>query len=359
MSIAGALSKLTLAVNEFGKLDYEPLPLSDPFLLTACLQKSLRRSDAPVAIGAALGLCRIDPARFWRRLVIVAFEDFGLVNTELTTQIVAAASDKGWRKKLASDEKIASYFVDRLLSLPRDRRVDELYMLAVAATRRGNGEEIAIRAKDRPSLMVALGMAMKCVSECERSVPFREVWATIAHKSDNALADMVSSGCTISFDYETLAQARRTSQCLLPVVLPIAEFASRMNCHPAKVVQNVAPEVDQIGCVPSYALDGYTRIGRQALAILLDRNVCLARLLGKVPQKARVQALVNILFAVEGGISALEVSDEFYDALKHLSVGCWSGLSSFAFVEAANVMRVAIPDLNYLRRELWLRAMPS
>jgi hypothetical protein len=45
-------------------------------------------------------------------------------------------------------------------------------------------------------------------------------------------------------------------------------------------------------------------------------------------------------------LATTEVSDEYYDGLKLLSMECWTGLSPSAFVEAADIVREAIFDLN-------------
>jgi hypothetical protein len=78
----------------------KPMVLTDPFLATAALQKSLRRADGVYAHGAANALLEIDPMRLWRRLVVVVCEDFGLSDLALTAEIIAAASDKAWRKRV-------------------------------------------------------------------------------------------------------------------------------------------------------------------------------------------------------------------------------------------------------------------
>jgi hypothetical protein len=118
-------------------------------------------------------------------------------------------------------------------------------------------------------------------------------------------------------------------------------------------VTRTAPEVRDINGVPSYALDGFTRPGRVALLTLARHDRRLAKLLSPLATtKARMDALVNLLFVVEGGICTAELSDPLYDELKRYSLGCWSGLSKLALDEGLSIMSDAVPTLNDIRIHL-------
>ena len=184
---------LSNELSEFQPSHQKPIELTDPFLTTAALQKSLRRADAAYAHGAALALLAIDPARLWRRLVVVACEDFGLSDLDLTAQVIAAASDKNWRQKMGGDEFVMSYLVTRLLQCPRDRRTDEAYMLAVSISRSNNPEAALQQLPASPGLAELLREAVKLVLRCEQVVPYRGIRAVIATECDVAIARMALS----------------------------------------------------------------------------------------------------------------------------------------------------------------------
>jgi hypothetical protein len=217
---------LSIELSAFHPSRQKPIELTDPFLATACLQKSLRRADAVYAHGAALALLAIDPARLWRRLVIVACEDYGLSDLNLTSEIIAAASCKAWRRKVGGDEFVMSYLVTRLLQCPRDRRIDEAYMLAVAIGRSKNPEVALQQMLASPRLSQLLWNAVELVLICEQTVPYRGIRAVIAKECDVAIAQMASRGWIDRGLEEACMQARRTSQCLLPVLLPLLKAAT-------------------------------------------------------------------------------------------------------------------------------------
>jgi hypothetical protein len=68
--------------------------------------------------------------------------------------------------------------------------------------------------------------------------------------------------------------------------------------------------------------------------------------------KARMDALVNLLFVVEGGVCTQELADPLYEELKIHSLGCWAGLSAPALAEGLAIMADAIPALNDIRADL-------
>jgi len=80
-----------------------------------------------------------------------------------------------------------------------------------------------------------------------------------------ALQNMADGGLLDEGLQIICAQARRTSMCLLPVLLPIIKAATEEVGEPPAVVPRETPEVRLIGEVPSYALDGFTRVGQWAL----------------------------------------------------------------------------------------------
>jgi len=102
--------------------------------------------------------------------------------------------------------------------------------------------------------------------------------------------------------------------------------------------------------IPSYALDGHTRLGRAVLESLLRENRQIGRLLGDVPStKAKLAALASLLFLVEGGLCAQECSDPFSQALKERARGCLTGLPRDRLPEAIGLMEELLPTIAFLR----------
>jgi hypothetical protein len=182
-------------------------------------------------------------------------------------------------------------------------------------------------------------------------VAYKGVRSVLARECDTALASMARRGWADHGLLETCTQGRRTSQCLLPVLLPLLKAATEHAGGQTSIVTRTPPEARDINGVPSYALDGFTRPGRVALLTLARQDRRLGKLLAPLPTaKARMDALVNLLFVVEGGVCTPELSDPLYDELKRHSLGCWAGLQAAELAEGFAIMTDAIPALNDIRQ---------
>jgi hypothetical protein len=327
----------------------------DPYIARSALQKALRRGDEERARQAAASLLD-DPQRLWKGLAVTVFEDFGSVPVDLRGQVISACSSKKFRSDLGGDLVVARALIRQLCEVPRDRRVDEAYMFA------GVLERSPLTARERWRLSPELKQLLDCGGElirrCERPVPRRSFKTVLARECDAFLVEMHEGG---RIDDEELAlgiQGRKTTQCLLPVLYPLtrpvsscqASFLLTLN-HTRYVSRDSYRDTYD---VPLYALDGYTRVGKQALELLFWATPRLQALLKPLkPRSAKMKALAALLFVVEGGVCAQEISDPLYDELKHVSRGRWSGLPAEVVPEALEAMLEAIPHLNQLRQEIW------
>ena len=322
--------------------------LPDVHVASSLLQKALRRADRAQAHRAGQFLLSADPRRLWRRLVAITFEDFGFSSLEVTAEVCALASDFMWRRKHGGDAVVLSYALDRLLDLPRDRIVDCCYMIAIApggvgAYRQPNEMGIV------SGISATLEQVANIVRSCEQLVPPRQIRSIVARQCEVELMRQVSSGEASTDLADVLRQGYRSSQCLLPVLLPVVSGVASGKLS----VETGAPPVADVSGVPSFALDGYTRLGRTALTILARRVPALAKLLQPLhTSAARTKALTALVFAAEGGICTTELSDHPRENLRAASIAAWAGMSLGTAKAAVDAVRNAIPMLNAIRQEL-------
>jgi hypothetical protein len=149
-------------------------------------------------------------------------------------------------------------------------------------------------------------------------------------------------------------QGRRTSSCLLPVLLPLMITAVTSKGDSDKIERPELPPVRDIDGIPGWALDGCTRLGRSALVELHNQHRHLASLWDRtVPMRDRINGLQSLLFDVEGGMASEFLTSPLLEELKNSSTGCLSGLTGSALSEGLAMVRDAIPLLNAIRAELW------
>ncbi|BCG45661.1 hypothetical protein GEOBRER4_n0423 [Citrifermentans bremense] len=90
------------------------------------LQKSIRRGFVEDSVKCALTYHAIDPASFWKRLVIIAFEDVGVGDVWAVAMTLAVARSSVWRKRAGGDLIVIRYIVKRLAESVKDRTVADL-----------------------------------------------------------------------------------------------------------------------------------------------------------------------------------------------------------------------------------------
>ncbi len=329
--------------------------VGDPHVARSALQKALRRGDVGRAEQAARFLLE-DPQRLWKGLAVTVFEDFGSAPIDVRGQVVTACASKKVRSDLGGDHLVARALIHQLCNVPRDRRVDEAYMFA------GLLERSPLTSRERrrlsPELRELLEGAGELIRRCERPVPRRSFKTVLARECDAFLIEMHCAGRIDQDELALCIQGRKTTQCLLPVLYPLTKSVS--TCQASfPLTLNRTRHVSRDSYrdtydVPLYVLDGYTRIGKQALELLFWATPRLQTLLKSLKTRsAKMKALSALLFVVEGGVCTEEISDPLYDELKHVSQGRWSGLPAEMVPEALEAMQETIPHLNQLRLEIW------
>ena len=154
-------------------------------LVSSSLQKSLRRGSLRTALVATKILMEGDPEYFWRRLVTIVFEDFGLSNLILTNDVVIAAQRREWRRRSNQSFKAAAYLIFKLSQTPRDRRIDDLYMLAHACLKSAAYQQKVDHASGWLAPLVEETKRL-CLL-CERPVPMRSIRALNAGACESHL----------------------------------------------------------------------------------------------------------------------------------------------------------------------------
>ncbi|MBO6668494.1 hypothetical protein [Parvibaculum sp.] len=283
-----------------------------------------------------------DPRKLWKEIAVIALKDFAPADLALFGSIVAAASSKSWRDKTGGDWHIASYLFLGLLNTPCDRRLRKLQLAA------GNGHADAHK-----TLGSVIADAAKIISRCERRTPYPALVAISASDCDNALEEMGVRHALNQDLIEVCKQARRTTQSVLPVLLPLAMTASYDGTQSR--IRRKAPETRNIGGLPSYVFDASTQTGHRALDIWMKEAPDIGRMIAAIPSmQSQVTLRDEALFAVEGGICVDEVSDAFYRELSTASMNGHEDAPNALVSELRAAMRSAIPLLNDIREFVYV-----
>ncbi|OWK18712.1 hypothetical protein AJ88_00890 [Mesorhizobium amorphae CCBAU 01583] len=94
----------------------------------SAMQKGIRRGDTALALGAAATLMKSDPAKLWRRLSGIAFEDIGLADLGCIGLVMAGTSGKTFRRQYEGEWPVASLLVASMCAAPKCRATDDLFI---------------------------------------------------------------------------------------------------------------------------------------------------------------------------------------------------------------------------------------
>lgn len=322
--------------------------IPDVHVASSCLQKALRRGDWFFAQATAHMLLQRDEARLWRRLAVCAFEDFGLCDLGLTAQMVVAARSRNLRIMLGQ-ERLLRFLIGRLCATAKDRRLDEIYMVGDFARR---DQCVFERFKSHPLENVLAPLVHETVRlmvRCERAVPGRSYHALDGGACERALLAMGDEGLADEGLFWLCNEGRRASQCLLPVLLPLAINATDEAGGRGVPVGRALPAAPEIGGVPAYAIDGFTRSGRAMLERLRAREPRVIELLKPVPPKDRFDALRILLFYAEGGCCTPELADPLLEALTEEGLSLGSRLPRAEASLALGTLRSLLSTIHALR----------
>lgn len=254
-----------------------PFLHADPYLLSSAMQKAIRRGDIAVARRAAHQLHAFDRQRLWRRLSVIALEDIGIADIEVTAKLVGIATQPAARRLFGSNTCALDIAVTCACQAVKDRTADHFgsiigrepidgddqaalgiasskALLAIIAsshlpwTRRLRAAVIASGRTDDPGRSAAVGID-----------------AVFAVFRDLGVPELLLAAC--------VAYAARQRDAL-PVFVPLAWVLRSSDRAKARVVTHEVPQPELIGKLPDYAFDPVnTRLGRRAVDLFLRAHL--------------------------------------------------------------------------------------
>jgi hypothetical protein len=238
----------------------------DTHTAASLLQKSIRRSQKDWALGAAQRLFDLQPRKLWRRLAVILFEDVGLLDRQLSLDLMAAAPRKGASPVPWS---VVAYLVRRLCEVPKTQVANNLlhlslYDLEEAATMEEFDFLVVGKAcewiTDERHTLVQRAKAVWQLSGISCSGPIICHPGADLERVITILARMVTTPTL-----EVIArEGVRLTGHVLPLVsvmeAAVGELPGGIEC-----VSDPTPPERLIAGVPSWVFDQYTWAGKSAL----------------------------------------------------------------------------------------------
>lgn len=337
------LENLARQRDTFRKPD--PLPAS-PWIAMSVLQKAIRRGRGDLATRAAATLLMSAPARLWRRLGVIAFEDVGAADLDAVYMTTAALTGQNVRLRMGGEWRAACFLVDLLARAPKCRAADDLSWVArqhpayeaqreqIASTRFAAALEVA--AGTSPLVDRTIAMISLLESSQQMDARKRHPAIVFAALREHGLPHTAVDIAEIGF--------QRTGEivCALLPLLAITKAAE----HYTLTTDALPPEA-QIAGIPGWALDTFTREGRRALASFAKARCPTTEWLrAGVPASRRTEVLANLVFFAESGLLDQRCTWPTAVCLRDKAeTGCFGVPSEKARV-ALDLIHADIPLLN-------------
>lgn len=302
--------RLAEDIAAFNAPDAKPLAF-DRWVLASLLQKAIRRDEPQWALPAAKSLLQLDPATFWRRLLVTGFEDVSFGDLALVTDMLAGRS-KRWRASIADQWCFASYFVGRMCAAPKCRAPNNLIEVGV---RDGPSKARFEQLQGRPFEAV-----LRDAQSDGHSLPVRLLCALSLHGAwphVTAHADADAERLVEALGAEgppqalyALRQGIPATRLEHPIAMTLLWDALGTASEPVLKDDDFMPG-GMVRGIPAYAFDMHTRSGAAAIRRYCSEAMELRRVLrgARLPPSTWFEVVRHCIFDLETGLVRRRVVD--------------------------------------------------
>jgi hypothetical protein len=279
----------------------EPLT-DDRWLLASNLQKAIRRGLVSTALGTATKLLAINPQYFWRRLMVIAYEDIGYGNIAACHELLKTFRREALQRDLGP-ERVGHYFVHALACATKNRSLCDALAMLVFSIRKDDYERqyktLALDQLLEAACNAALPVqdrvaAMRCICGYGKfeNGRFRTVIKT---KPDVMRA--VCERSQLSDMERALFLSGQNAAESLNVPIPII---SEMTGASALTEACAPQQFHGVGGVLFAAMDRHTRVGNRCLVKFAQEAPALKHYIDSRPTLAVATVLGVAVFIAEG-----------------------------------------------------------
>jgi hypothetical protein len=340
-----------LADEIFSYREPKPAPLKiSPWLAMSLLQKAIRRGEGEWAQRAAATLLLVAPDRLWRRCGAGAFEEVGVADLETVSLVTAALAGKRYRATIGGEWKVASFIVGRMVQAAKCRAADDLLLVA-------DSHPLFTRARSQLADKTTADLVRIATGEAVLPVRALAAWFAVGthprqtkHLSARRgePAALFDGLCEAGLPHTAVEIAREGFRKIGEPLCPFVALLCPLFIQEARTERDdeLPPEI-LVGESPGWAMDIYTREGRQALEAFLQLDCESARWVREHIRPAqRVNFLGTVVFRVEGGLVRRRSRWPTGDKLRRIvDIEC-NGTSCLDATEILQPMRNDIGLLN-------------
>ena len=281
--------------------EHEP-QTTDRWVLASNLQKSIRRGLVPVAVGTASALLTVDARYFWRRLLVIAYEDVGYGDINGCHDLLKTFRREALHRDLGP-QRVAQFFAHELAAARKSRALcDALAML-----------EFSVKRKLYERQAFALTADELLATVCDGTMPVINRMAALRH--------ICGYGLYVNGRYQTLNPPDRELMIRVCAAQGLSEVETTLYRSGQNIAESLNSPIPIIGPMTRTgqqtmqsarhefegkhgllyaALDRHTRVGKRCLARLAKEAAPVREFFAQHPAFDPVGVIGAAMFIVEG-----------------------------------------------------------
>lgn len=276
---------------------------ADRWLLASNMQKAIRRRLEHTAVGTANRLVEVDSRYFWRRLLVIAYEDVGYGDIGLCHTVLKTFRREALHRELGP-ENVARYFARELARARKSRSLCDALASLEFSTRRSDYERPYFRMGDEQLLFAACNAGAPVlyrVAALRHVCGYREFAGGTYRTLAPARSDLMREVCRhleLSEMETTLFLSGQSVSEGMNIALPlVAQMVD--DSHEERQAEQVF--AGKHGILYA-ALDRHTRAGKRCFARLARECKTVRQFFDHHPALDPVSVLGAGVFVVEGAV---------------------------------------------------------
>lgn len=330
-------------------------PAADRWVLASNLQKSIRRGLAQSAVATATRLLEVDSRYFWRRIVVVAYEDVGLADPALVHELLRTFRREAMHRELGP-ERVARYFAHVLARARKSRSLCDALAALEFSIRRSDYERPYHGMTDEQLVHAACNAGAPTlyrVAALRHVCGYREfaqgTYRTLAPARPELMREVIRR-LGLSEVESTLFLSGQSVSEGMNIALPLVAQMVGGNQEERQAEQVFAGK----NGILYAALDRHTRAGKRCFARLACECKAVRQFFDRRPALDSVAVLGAGVFVVEGAVLGRQLVFDGSDDLQRQfdrNFLEYAGLDEDDHRELLALVIDSLPRLNRLRAE--------
>ena len=375
----------------------QPLPC-DRWVAMSALQKAIRRGQVATAKRAMRTLLVTGKVEaVWKRLMIIGFEDIGLGSIDALLMVCALASEKIIRSEYESELAALEEVVIALCQAPKDRSADLLYSIAqfdpalsgfrAMLDGKSDAEHLVLLAQRNLSLYERATLVLHIVNSRgkvpdsgvaagnvaldgvtgrkvtpgtapgDRAAPGRVTGAIV----DDLLRCFAGLGVSDTLLAMIKVSAYKAQEPMCLMMMPLwLEQRIRIDRPSGKASTYAASKPPWLleNGIPLVALDGFTRLGRKAIARFTTHNEEVRACVEALPKQHVAAAMRLAVFYADSAVTYPTLNWQHQREVQTRGIAAdFAGINitSTQAMTLVDTVRDNLDQLNTIRRDLLVK----